>query len=512
DVVMSFGARRRRPFLREVPNGFALRIEDSGVESLVELSWLVWDAEDGPGSRAESPLSVLTSRVVVTTSSHTEFSDCFVFPYRASCRFAFALPFVAAGRAPGGGDRAVGEDPVARSVSPFPVYVTLRDMAPRKHRQVRELVEQQGESEMPAQGQVREEVSAEEVVAAAAGAYQPGKAALGFQPPVPPPVVPEQQIEPEVEQLERQQWSGTGSTRAGRRRMAVTEDRTTLLERFLHLQPPMFSVSQYHQRFVRLLRHVPHVAGSEQACAERFIVGLRPDLRWGLTAHMCTTLGEAVVKATTWSLETWQPQQQHHGGASSKSSPYQRPARKRPCRVSVTRSIDAAWSAVVIAFAIFELSIHVKHAPLPVWNARLVFLGRSPEEALWNPPLLKTRPFWRSRSCRNGLADRDRITTLLSVTTCHVVVTTSSHTEFSDRVVFSYRASCSFTSAVLFVAAWRASGGGDGEVGEDPVASTVSPFPVYVTLGAFEVSGFVGGDHENRVLGVGGGSGSRVVT
>ncbi|MQL97165.1 hypothetical protein Taro_029853 [Colocasia esculenta] len=38
--------------------------------------------------------------------------------------------------------------------------------------------------------------------------------------------------------------------------------------------------------------------------------------------------------------------------------------------------------------------LHVKHAPLPMWNACLVFLGRSPEEALRNPPLLKMRPFW----------------------------------------------------------------------------------------------------------------------
>ncbi|MQL88109.1 hypothetical protein Taro_020673 [Colocasia esculenta] len=41
------------------------------------------------------------------------------------------------------------------------------------------------------------------------------------------------------------------------------------------------TVSQYHQRFVQLLRHVPHVAGNDQACAERFIAGLRPDLSSG---------------------------------------------------------------------------------------------------------------------------------------------------------------------------------------------------------------------------------------
>ncbi|MQL88344.1 hypothetical protein Taro_020901, partial [Colocasia esculenta] len=237
---------------------------------------------------------------------------------------------------------------------------------------------------MPAQGQ---------------GAYQPRQAAVGVQFPVPPPVVPEQQIEPEVEQPERQQQSGIGSTRAGRRRMAVTKDRTALLERFLHLRPPMFhgeydpdkaeswthelerifetmecteedqvrlavyqlkgaahewwigdlTVSQYHQRFVRLLRHVPHVAGSDQACAERFIVRLGPDLRWGVTAHMCTTLGEAVAKATTLDREAWQPQQQQQqqqqGGASSRSSPYQRPAGSRGSATSSSSGSGSSGSS-----------------------------------------------------------------------------------------------------------------------------------------------------------------------
>ncbi|MQM19853.1 hypothetical protein Taro_052865 [Colocasia esculenta] len=91
----------------------------------------------------------------------------------------------------------------------------------------------------------------------------------------------------------------------------------------------------------------------------------------------------------------------------------------------------------------------------------------------------------------------------LSVLTSRVVVTTSSRTEFSDRIVFPYRASCSFASALPFVAAGRALGGGDGVVGEDPVASSVSLFPVYVTLGPFRLSGSVGGDRENRVLDVG---------
>ncbi|MQL86776.1 hypothetical protein Taro_019310, partial [Colocasia esculenta] len=239
-------------------------------------------------------------------------SDRVYFPYRASCSFASALPLVAAGRAPDGDGAVVGV-PVASSGSPFSVYVTLG-------------------------------------------------------------------VELEVEQPERQQRSGTGSTRAGRRRTAVTEDKTALLERFLHLRPPMFhvyqlkgaahewwrvqrqthfqgqrldhitwqqfsevfhgeyfpdyarrerrdqfhalvqddlTVSQYYQRFVQLLRYVPHVAGSDQACAERFIAGLRPDLRWGVTAHMCTTLGEAVAKATALDREIWQPQQQQQQQSTS---------------------------------------------------------------------------------------------------------------------------------------------------------------------------------------------------
>ncbi|MQL81032.1 hypothetical protein Taro_013494 [Colocasia esculenta] len=216
------------------------------------------------------------------------------------------------------------------------------------------------------------------------GAYQPGQAATGVQFSVPPPVVPEQQVEPVVEQPEHQQRSGTGSTQAGRRRTAVTEDRTALLERFLCLRPPMFHGEydpdkaeswthklecifetmecaeedqvrpvvyqlkgaahewwrvqrQTHFQGQRL-EHITwqwfsevfhgeyfhdYARRSDQACAERFIAGLRPDLRWGVTAHMCTTLGEAVAKATTLDRETWQPQQQQQqqqGGASSSRS------------------------------------------------------------------------------------------------------------------------------------------------------------------------------------------------
>ena len=43
-------------------------------------------------------------------------------------------------------------------------------MAPRRRSQARQLVEQQDESDMPAQGQVQEEVSVEESVAQPQGA------------------------------------------------------------------------------------------------------------------------------------------------------------------------------------------------------------------------------------------------------------------------------------------------------------------------------------------------------
>ncbi|MQL94393.1 hypothetical protein Taro_027050 [Colocasia esculenta] len=51
--------------------------------------------------------------------------------------------------------------------------------------------------------------------------------------------------------------------------------------------------------------------------------------------------------------------------------------------------------------------------------------------------------------------------------------------------------------------------GGDGAVVVIPVASSGSLFQLYVTLGPFRVPGTVGGDRENRVLGLGRESGSR---
>ncbi|MQM20348.1 hypothetical protein Taro_053366 [Colocasia esculenta] len=175
----------------------------------------------------------------------------------------------------GGGDGAIVVVLVASSGSPSQLYITLgpfrvsRSMGGDREnwvlglgrgsgsrgryswcRQAKELIEKHDELDIPVPGQVQEEVSAEESVAQPhraaffrtlyQGAWQPGQTAAGGQPPVPPPAVPEQQADPEVEQPAVQQESGTGSTRAGRRRMAVTEDRTALLERFLHLRLSMF--------------------------------------------------------------------------------------------------------------------------------------------------------------------------------------------------------------------------------------------------------------------------------
>ncbi|MQM13848.1 hypothetical protein Taro_046775 [Colocasia esculenta] len=50
DVLVVLGARRRWPFRREGPNGSALLVEDGGVESFAELSWLAWDTEDDRSS------------------------------------------------------------------------------------------------------------------------------------------------------------------------------------------------------------------------------------------------------------------------------------------------------------------------------------------------------------------------------------------------------------------------------------------------------------------------------
>ncbi|MQL68442.1 hypothetical protein Taro_000749 [Colocasia esculenta] len=87
------------------------------------------------------------------------------------------------------------------------------------------------------------------------------------------------------------------------------------------------TVGQYHQRFLQLLRHVPHVAASEQARTERFISGLHSDLRWAMAGHLCDTLAVAVARATSLERECqFQPQQ---SGGIGRSSLYQRPSGSR---------------------------------------------------------------------------------------------------------------------------------------------------------------------------------------
>ncbi|MQL83926.1 hypothetical protein Taro_016421 [Colocasia esculenta] len=98
------------------------------------------------------------------------------------------------------------------------------------------------------------------------------------------------------------------------------------------------TVGQYHQRFLQLLRHVPHVAASEQARTERFISGLCSDLMWAMAGHLYDTLAVAVTRATTLERECqFQPQQ---SGGSGRSSPYQRPS---GIRGSVSSS-SSSWT------------------------------------------------------------------------------------------------------------------------------------------------------------------------
>ncbi|MQL89000.1 hypothetical protein Taro_021574 [Colocasia esculenta] len=58
------------------------------------------------------------------------------------------------------------------------------------------------------------------------------------------------------------------------------------------------------------------------ACTERFISGLRSELRWAMAGHLCDTLAVAVARATALERECWfQPQQ---GEGSARSTLYQR--------------------------------------------------------------------------------------------------------------------------------------------------------------------------------------------
>ncbi|MQM20980.1 hypothetical protein Taro_054010 [Colocasia esculenta] len=172
-------------------------------------------------------------------------------------------------------------------------------------------------------------------------------------------------------------------------------------------------VTRYHQRFVRLLRHVPHVAGSEQACAERFIAGLRPDLRWGVTAHMCATLGEAMAKATALERETWQPQQQQQGGASSRTSSYQRPANSRGSATSSSSGLGSSGSSDLRS-KFRQMTTHRDGV-----GSRSISRGAYNVDATWH-----AIAFWFSWSsmfdrfwCRTGAGGRDMVTTFTGVAT-----------------------------------------------------------------------------------------------
>ncbi|MQM19130.1 hypothetical protein Taro_052131 [Colocasia esculenta] len=243
DAFIPFGERRRRPFLREGSNGFVLRVEVGTLDPLT-LSMLLFPSSTScflcglgrgsvrtpwsrlrPGSRIRRrwmrltltsgsvsiasvpcPGRVLSVCVYYPCGGHDEqsygVSDHVYFPYRASCSFNSALSLV--------GETSQQRQGACRA----------EEMGRRS--QARQLVEQQDESAMPAQRQVKEEVSTDESVA------QPQGAAATAA------------VKPKVEQTERQQRSGTRSTRAGRCRTTVTEDRTALLESFLHLRPSMF--------------------------------------------------------------------------------------------------------------------------------------------------------------------------------------------------------------------------------------------------------------------------------
>ncbi|MQL88396.1 hypothetical protein Taro_020955 [Colocasia esculenta] len=111
--------------------------------------------------------------------------------------------------------------------------------------------------------------------------------------------------------------------------------------------------------------------------------------------------------AAMWSRKSGLPQQRRVAPHPAAAFLLQRGLSSRPYACSV----DAACLGVATAFSVSE------HAPLPLWNACLVFLGWSLEEVLRNPPLLKTRPFWRLRSYRDRLASHDRIATLLGIAT-----------------------------------------------------------------------------------------------
>ncbi|MQM17464.1 hypothetical protein Taro_050436 [Colocasia esculenta] len=279
DVFVPFGARRRRSFLREGPSGFVLRVEVGTLDPLAlsmlpsplyimfplwfgawecENSLLEVDMRPSPYGLPISCFGTISGKRVpelppAENATPLETAILSRWPGRPrQDRGALGhRDLVATARAVvtksrwGRASRPCRDGSMRRDLSRETAQQQQgahRAEETGRHSQARQLVEQQDESVMPMQGQVQEEVSADESIFRNLyqGAYQPRQVAAGVQFPVPPPVVSKQQVEPEVEQLEHQQRSGTGSTRAGRRRTTVTEDRTALLERFLHLRPLMF--------------------------------------------------------------------------------------------------------------------------------------------------------------------------------------------------------------------------------------------------------------------------------
>ncbi|MQL72668.1 hypothetical protein Taro_005006 [Colocasia esculenta] len=354
------------------------------------------------------------------------------------------------------------------------VGIRARDMAPRRHSPARQLIEQQDESEMPAQGQVQEEVSADESVAQPQGA-----AAATVVGSVPARVGSSRCSvlgtsssgagavgRAEVEQPEHQQRSGTGSTRAGRRRTTVTEDRTALLERFLRLRPLMFhgeydpdkaeswthklepifetmECAEEDQRFSEVFHseYFPdytrrerrdqfhalvqddltvlqyHKSGRvialtwEQAEASNLVIGTLPIL--GRAARVLVDPGASLCFA---SEEFYESLACH--------------APERQCDVMV----DLSFGVVLVACGARRRRPFLREGPngcvlrveecensmlelseVSFERRSMLLRDRFLEGLLWNPTQLETRQPQRPRPCRDGAPGRDVVVTLLSI-------------------------------------------------------------------------------------------------
>ncbi|MQL95307.1 hypothetical protein Taro_027975 [Colocasia esculenta] len=434
DVFVPFGARRRRPFLREGPNGFVLHVEGllrnpplSVIATIVEVA--IWSRRPG---RSRQDRNALGCRNPVATA-------------RA----------VATGSRQGRASRPGRDGPMRRNLSSETGETSQQrqgvrraeetgryDMAPHRHNQARQLVEQQDESAMPAQGQVQEEVSADESMA------QP-------------------QVEPEVEQPERQQRSGTGSTQAGRRRTVVTEDRTALLERFLHLRPPMFH-GEYDPDKAESWTHELERIFETMECAEEDQVRLAVYQLKGAAHEWWRVQRQTHFQGQRLDHITWQRFSEVFYGEYFPD--YARRERRDQFHALVQDDltvsqyhqrcthVNATWSSVAIAFPVFEVLTS--------------FLG-SRQRRPWCRPARagdvfvpfgarRRRPFLREGP--NGFVLRMEVGTL-------------------DPLALSQLPSPSKAWSDFSAAAGRTSGGGDGAVVGVPVASSGSPFSVYVTLG-----------------------------